>query len=124
MKKGFTLVELIGVIVVLGLISLIVVPSVTNSLKVNKKKLCKIQLTNIVEAAKVWGGDNLYSLPEIIGDTKTIALAELQANGYISDDVVNPVTKDKFSPDPVVTITKTSSGFDYQIDLDSQQVCE
>ena len=43
-EKGFTLVELIGVVVILGLISLIAIPTVTSSLKNIKHHYMMMQL--------------------------------------------------------------------------------
>ena len=40
MKKGFTLAELLGVIVILSLIALITVPAITATLQNYKIKLC------------------------------------------------------------------------------------
>ena len=44
MKKGFTLVELLAVITLLGLLSLIVVPVVDKIIKDNKEKLYQTML--------------------------------------------------------------------------------
>ena len=46
--KGFTLIEVLGVLILLGAISLITIPIVTNVIKDNKKTLYDIQIKNIV----------------------------------------------------------------------------
>ena len=98
MKKGFTLAELLGVIVVLALISLITVPAVSDILKNNKKKLCETQLQNIKLAAQNYGADHFYDLPVESGDDYSIkiSLGDLTSNGYIDKEIRNPVTKQNF----------------------------
>ncbi|MFV0249908.1 MAG: prepilin-type N-terminal cleavage/methylation domain-containing protein [Bacilli bacterium] len=122
--NGFTLVELMGVIIILGLISLIIVPTVNNSLKENKKSLCSTQIDYIVAAAKNYGADNIFSLPDLGGDPLVVTLSKLQSNGYLDEDIVNPLTKKTFSPEPYVTITKTNKGYTYVIDFDTESACE
>ena len=51
-KKGFTLVELLGVLVVLGLISVIIVPKVIDSITTSKEAAYQTQVETIENAAK------------------------------------------------------------------------
>ena len=128
-NKGFTLAELIGVIVVLALISLVTIPAVSNTLKTNRKKLCATQANNIVSAAKNYGADNVFSLDT----TSFVTLATLIRYGYIDDKIENPVTKEVYryvkndselgenevNADTVlVKITKNGKKFEYTLDDD------
>ena len=51
MKKGFTLVELIAVIVLLSLIALFTFPSVNKTIKDRKEALYNVQIDNIKASA-------------------------------------------------------------------------
>lgn len=116
MKKGFTLAELIGVLVVLALISMIAVPSVTKSLKQYKTKICVVQLENIVEAGKSWAADNVEQLPETESSTpRDVSLDTLIKYGYIDEDVKNPKTKEKFESGLVVRIEKYKNKYTYKL---------
>jgi len=115
MKKGFTLAELLGVIVVLALISLVTVPAVSDVLKNNKKKLCETQLQNIKLAAQNYGADHFYDLPVESGGTFSIELKDLTSNGYIDKEIRNPVTKENFAEDEVIKITRDNNKFRYEI---------
>lgn len=106
MKKGFTLAELIGVIVVLSLICLITVPAVSNVLKENKNSLCKTQLKNVLMAANSYASENLTSMPVNDGETKTITIGDLIENGYIDGTIKNPVNKEPFDEEIEITIEK------------------
>jgi len=114
-NKGFTLAELLAVIVVLGLIAVITIPVVTKTLSDYKIRLCNQQVGNIEEAARMWGSDNLLTLPEE-GESKTIYLEELQANGYIGKDIKDPVDSSKTIGNIPITITKEGKKFVYVVD--------
>ncbi len=127
MKKGFTLAELLGVIVILGLIALITVPAVTDSLKTYKSNLCETQLKEVVSAARTWAADNdnILLLPTTDGETYTISLATLSEYGYIDKKVNNPVTKEEFDPDTtLVKITRSGKRYTYEIDSTSLNSCK
>ena len=63
-KKGFTLVELLAVIMILGLVGLIAIPTVTKVIKNSKQKLYDSQITMIEQSGKKWGIDNINRLSE------------------------------------------------------------
>ena len=124
MKKGFTLAELLGVIVILSLIALITVPAITDTLQNYKIKLCNTQLEEIISAAKTWGADNLVKLPSSEGQTKTVSLKMLSDYGYIDAVIQNPVTKENFELETTtVTITKQGKKFVYTLDEDTTKSC-
>ena len=56
--KGFTLVELLAVIVILSLLLLLAVTTVSSQFKNSKDDLYDTQLNNIKLAAEMWGSDN------------------------------------------------------------------
>jgi len=82
-KKGFTLAELIGVIVVLSLICLITVPAIASVLKANKKSLCETQLNNILTAAKSYASENILSMPINNNESKKITFKDLVNIGFM-----------------------------------------
>lgn len=123
-NKGFTLAELLGVIVILALITMITVPTITESLQNYKEKMCNTQLEEIIAAAKTWGADNLLKLPSNEGDFITVSLGKLSEYGYIDEEIQNPVTQENFDLEStIVTITKTGKKFVYTIDDDSKNSC-
>lgn len=125
MKKGFTLAELIGVIVVLALICLITVPAVSNVLRDNKKSLCKTQLKNILVAANSYASENLLSMPTVAGEYKTITIQDLIDNSFIDEEINNPVNKEMFDTEIQIKITKV--GKKLEIDFEDEttyNLCE
>ncbi len=57
-KKGFTLVELIGVVVILGLIALVAFPSLLNQINSSKKQISDSQKELIIAATKNYVEEN------------------------------------------------------------------
>lgn len=134
MKKGFTLAELLGVIIILAVIGLITIPAITDSLNQYEQNLCETQISYMITAAKNWGTDHLLQLPEE-GEELTITLSELIQQGYMQGDsnaateedklkVINPNTNTYFNPDPVITITKVGKSLKYTIDDSTTYSCQ
>mgnify|MGYP005799948965 CR=1 FL=1 len=92
MKKGFTLVELIGVIIILGIISLITFPTIDKSIKNSKEQALERIIDSIEEAAYN------YSVENDIGystEYESIELFDLVSTGFLKENIINPVTDKK-----------------------------
>lgn len=154
-NKGLTLVELMAVISVLAVVALIVTPNVLSSIRKSRQRLYDTQLDNIISSAKNWAADEivrkhcLICVPES-GSTKTkdaclkdggegcveaaktsgevlnVYLSDLQDNGYIDDELINPKTDKKFNRCVKVDIKRdTNTGeFIYSIpNADTTEAC-
>lgn len=115
MKKGFTLAELIGVLVILALIGTIAIPSVTKIIRENKNNICIIQFNNIIEETKNWGSNNIEKLPSNDGEAINVSFDDLVKYGYAEDNLINPITKAKFTNEWYVKIEKFSNKLQYKI---------
>ena len=95
-KKGFTLVELLAVIIILSLLAVLASTSVTKVIKNSKSDLYDAQLNLIKSAAEAWGSDNINKLPNA-GECKYITLSTLKGYGLIDNEIKNPKTNKKFN---------------------------
>ena len=110
MKRGFTLIELMAVIVVLGIISVIVIPAVDRFIRSSQYASYDVQIDYIKDAAKNWAADNYNRIPDNNLESITIYLSQLKTEGYISENITNPLTKTLFSNDTTIVITKKNDG--------------
>ncbi len=111
MKKnnGFTLVELIAVIVILGLLITFAVPSVLSVAEKMKSDMFCTKIDNIEDAANLYGDDKFNDLKSINEANITVEDLEnanaTQLNKYIADEYVLKVTlielirNNKLTPD-------------------------
>ena len=114
-KAGFTLAELLGIIIILAVIALISITSITNIMKENKEDLYNIQIDNIIVGAKTWASSHVFELPENDGESITLTLEQLKQAGFVEDDIINPKTNELFSNDLQVKITKVDNNYKYEV---------
>lgn len=102
MKNGFTLIELIMVITLLGIIALITVPAIGNSINKSKEEAYKENKKLIVNAGKQYilycnginsDGNSCTGIPTyIVSNTQfCVKVATLKKAGFLSkDNIKNP----------------------------------
>ena len=114
-KKGFTLLELLAVIVILSLILVIAVPSVNKYIKQSKEKAYNTQISTIIEAAQAYASANSGLLPRKEEFVVKITLGQLKSSGLIKEEVKNP-NDDKYFDD-ALTIEIKKKGETYTYDI-------
>lgn len=115
MKKGFTLIEMIAVIVLLGVLGLLAVTNVDKILKDNKQKAHDTQIENIIDGAKLWASNNVWDLPSADGEFVILSLSQLKDAGYVKSDIKDPLTNEEFNNDLQVKITVKNNNYSYEI---------
>ena len=89
---GFTLVELLGVIIILGVIALITFPIIDKAIKNSKQKALEQIINNIEEAAYNYSIENDLGYSEY---QKKLELSDLIQQGYLTKDIINPLTNNQ-----------------------------
>lgn len=111
-KKGFTLVELLGIVAIIAAILVFVVPSVIGMLKRDEEKEYQRFLTDINLATETYVQLNIKQYPDLenVGGTYSISMQTLIENGYIKSTMTNPRTDRKVNKNDTVEVTRKSDG--------------
>lgn len=125
-KKGFTLAELLGVIVILSIIGIIAFTGIDRNIKNGRYTSCKTQEKNLIESTKVMVIDYPNVLPTISSPTE-VPVAVLQdggtiksqviSGGYIEDNLENPMTEKPYAQSNVKVKITTTNGKDYNYEV-------
>lgn len=119
MKKGFTLVELMAVVIIIAVIGLIAIPAVDRAIRDNNEKLYQAQLNSIDDAAKTWSNKHVNLLPESSDEAISIPLILLKQEGLLPIDFKNPKTGEKFYDNMYIDITFEKNSYNYSVIEDS-----
>lgn len=126
-KKGFTLVELLAVIVILAALALITTTSITKILKDSKEDLYNTQIIALKSTVENWGSDNLDKLPET-DNCVYLTLKDLREDGLIDYSIKDPRTNEEFPEDLKFKITtklnkRSKKITTYEVNPDSIDGC-
>ena len=119
MKKGFTLIELMAVIFILGIVSTIAVVAVDKTIKDNKEKLYQAQISNIEDAARTWGDAHINLLPDEKNGAISIPLLVLKQDGLLNQEYKNPKNEELFFDNMYIDISYENGTYIYNVVEDS-----
>lgn len=118
-NRGFTLVELLVVIVILIAIVSLAIPSITSSMERSKDKINAGKKEVLGSAGELYlSSNNRSKLNTYYSGDCYVTLTELKTDGYISDEEMKDANGDKFGEqvywdkDKDVYTTSDSSGVD------------
>lgn len=124
MNKGFTLLELMGVIALLGIIALIAIPAIDRTINSSKEKLSKTQETQIIKGARDYFAEHTNELPcneeeHVVDNSCSLeaqkTIDELKTKGYLPLDIKNPKTGSDY--DGNVIVTKQGNKYSYEVEI-------
>ena len=112
-KNAFTLIELLAVIVILGILATITVPTIVGIINNSKEDTLEEQKNTIVDAADRWGTDNVRKLPETRCD---LSIDFLKKEGYLDSkkDVIDPTTDKPMTGCVRITFDSSNNQYDYK----------
>ena len=114
-NKAFTLVELLGVIVLLGILGIVIIPKVGDSITNSKETAYITQEEQIKKAANDFVIDNIELFDNT--NTVTIKLGVLKQKGYLPINIKNPKTRKNISNESTITIKKINNAYEITLNL-------
>ena len=111
-SKGFTLVELLGVIIIIAIISILIIPSVENVIKKSNDTVYNNQINTILKASYDCTLKNISLLPDE-GEINYLTLGELKILGLIDSNIKNPKTNKNFPDNLVISINNVGADYIY-----------
>lgn len=91
-NKGFTLIELIGSIVILSVIALVAFPAILGLLTSSQEKIDESKKQFVQRAAKEYVEDNINNYPRKTTEpSKNIKVKDLIEQGYIKEKTIDQV---------------------------------
>lgn len=122
-EKGFTLIELIGVIVLLAIIVLITYPSIVNIIKRSNNKIDSATSALIISGAKNMIDENKNDYPLTNGNVYCVTINSLINKGYIISDLETG-NGNKINTDRYVMIKVNSNKYKYTILAETEKCNE
>lgn len=123
-KKGLTLIELLAVLAVIGMISLLVFPLITQHLSKTRSQIDDATKMSIVESSKLYVEDHIGETLFINKNSEQIRLIDLVEAGYLQESIRNVITRTDYKLDTSkIVVTRTGNyptyTYDYKLELAS-----
>ncbi len=112
-KKGFTLVEVLGVVVLIAIIFLISYTTILNHFKRSQDKIDENTFSLLKSATKDYMNDNKDDYPENNKNVFCIDVNTLIDNNYIDEDTV--VSKDNKLLAKIMQVSYKDSDYEYEL---------
>ena len=117
-KNAFTLIELIAVILILGILVIVIMPTFVDTINRTRERLNESQKAEVVKAAKNWGMQKL-SL-ESAQNVKFVTIDTLQKDGFLDDkEVQNLIDKKTLTKDTIICIRYKNNQYEYTFEGDA-----
>lgn len=127
-SKGFTLVEILAVITIIGILALIAVPTVDSIIKRGKEDAYNVQKQAVLAGLKNWAASKTLTLPTVNGETLTATIGDLKVAGFLEVEIRNPMNDLCFSNDTVLVVTRKNNNYTYTFqdedNIDFTETCE
>ena len=92
-KNGFTLIEVIGTMVILSLILLMVYPVIKDAFNASKGELSEDQMASLENVARIWATKNSDELSE--EQPKYLTIEELKRSGLVENKDILKMNSDE-----------------------------
>ena len=114
-KNGFTLAELLGVVIILGLIIMVIASPLIGQLNKNKMKLDEVALTLLNSSAETYMNQNGANYKEINNTVYYIPVGLMVDKGILKEKFVDSYNSETLSRDSVIKATVKNASYDFEL---------
>lgn len=114
-KKGFTLVELTAVVILLALISVLSYSFITKGINSKKQEISDAMSKIIYEASSIYMEYNPNNYPKIDGNIYCIKLSDLTDLDLLNNPLIDPITNKNISLDNYVKVEVNIDEYLYSV---------
>ncbi len=124
MSRGFTLIEMMGVVTLLGILAVVIGIDVNMHITESRKDTCLLEEANIIDAAKMYYTDHTDKLP-IKGKDTHLSISKVLINeGYLEKGLINPMTNKTYSKTSYVNVsTLNEKKYEYKVIYVDEKDC-
>ena len=87
MKKGFTILEMLGVIILISLLIILVFPNMTNTIKNKQSEIDSVSVEILKQASNLYVQNNQKNYAKVENNKYCITIDELINSGYLKDSI-------------------------------------
>ena len=112
-KKGYTLIEIIAVMVIIALITTIVILNFDNSIEKSNNKKETAFVNDLEKAACVYidlKENAIFKSSCYSSNTCTVSVAQLVSSGILASDMIDPSTNSEIDQQLTISVTWDSDG--------------
>lgn len=113
-KNGFTLMELLGVIMILAILAVITFPPMLEQIKKSKQEINNTTKTLIIDSVKDYYEDNINNFEQTEGMTYCIDISTLINQGYLNEKLKDE-NLDNIDETKKVKMIYHNENFDYDV---------
>ena len=114
-KNGFTLAELMAVLILIAVMGMIVIPIVENSINSGKDDLYISQIDSVKASLKKYAIEEINPKIRNAGDDIYLSLYQLKISGNVSVDMKDPRTETLLPEDMLLRIEKREKSYTYEV---------
>ena len=93
-NKGFSLIELLAVIIIVGILAVVSISAVTKYINQTRRQKVVQNKKNVAIAAELYLQANRDLMPKMVGEVVYIPIKDLRNTNYIKEDVTNDKGED------------------------------
>ena len=114
-KNGFTLAELMAVLILIAVMGMIVIPIDENSINSGKDDLYISQIDSVKASLKKYAIEEINPKIRNAGDDIYLSLYQLKISGNVSVDMKDPRTETLLPEDMLLRIEKREKSYTYEV---------